>query len=88
MDEEIKLYAIRNSEGKWFRRKGYGGWGESWTDKFSAARIFNKIGYARTQVTFFARRWPEYGVPELVELKVTESSVIDETDRVAKVLGG
>jgi len=84
MTDEIKLYAVRNSEGKW---KGYGGYGETWTDRFSAARIYNKIEHARAQVTYFAKNYPQYGIPELVELTITRIEVLDETERVAKALG-
>jgi len=87
MTDEIKLYAVRNAEGQWFRRKGYGGYGKTWVDNFSAARIWNKIGHARAQVTYFAKHYPQYGIPELVELTVTGFEVLDETERVTKVLG-
>lgn len=56
--EPIVLYAVKNQEGQWFRRKGYGGMGESWTDKFSAARVYQTIGGARGTVTWFAKHYP------------------------------
>jgi len=83
---KMKLYAVRNAEGKWFRRKGYGGYGATWVDDFSKATIYNKIGSARSRVTFFAKTWPEYGIPDLVELNVTSTKVLDETERVEKLL--
>lgn len=80
--DTLEVYAVQNREGKWFRRKGYGGSGESWVDRFSAARIYNKIGPARGVVTWFAEAYPEYGIPNLVRLKISEVELIDETDRV------
>jgi hypothetical protein len=35
-------------------------------------------------VSYFANNYPEYGVPEIVELYVTTSKVLDETKRVKK----
>lgn len=78
----IELFAVRNQEGKYFHRKGYGGYGETWTSDFKKARIYTKIGQARAIVTFFADRWPEYGIPDVVQLMVTEVKVIKEEERV------
>lgn len=88
MDENpilMTLYAVRNKEGKWFRAKGFGGSGASWVDSLTKAKIYPKIGQARSRVSFFANNYPEYGIPEIVELYVTTSKVLDETKRVKKV---
>lgn len=84
MAEEIALYAVRNSEGKWFRRKGMNGYGETWTLKFSQARIYNKIGPARAVVSWFANHYPKYDPPKLVKLVVGQVVEIDETERIEK----
>lgn len=83
-DGKLRLYAVRNKEGKWFRRKGYGGYGETWVEDFKQARIYTRIGHARAISSFFFSRWPEYGTPDLVELVIGETNVIDETPRVEK----
>lgn len=85
MEQLLELYAVRNQEGQWFRRKGYGGYGETWVDDFKLARIYNKIGPARAIVSFFTNRWPEYGVPDLVVLRINETFVLDESARVSQV---
>lgn len=82
--EELEFYAVRNKKGKWFRRKGYSGYGETWVDELSKARIYNKIGHARSQVTFFAENYPSYGIPDIVVFKVIESHVINEKERLKK----
>lgn len=82
----LTLYAVKNREGKWFRRKGYGGYGETWVADFSKARIYSRIGPARATVTFFAGKWPEYGVPSLVALEIEMERVITEESRVEKTL--
>jgi hypothetical protein len=80
----MTLYAVRNRDGQYFRAKGYGGCGETWVDSLSRARIYPKPGPARAQVTFFANNYPKFGVPELVELRVTEVVAIQEQGRVRK----
>lgn len=80
----LTLYAIRNKEGKWMRSKGYGGQGEKWVDDLGKAKNYPKQGTARAQVTFWANAFPKYGIPELVELRVNETVVLDETKRVNK----
>lgn len=84
MSEELLFFGVRSKDGKWFRRKGFSGYGESWVSELTKARIYNKIGHARQIVSFFAERHPSYGVPDVVEFKVTESRVIDETERFQK----
>ncbi len=84
MKFELELYAVRNKDGEWFRAKGYGGGGASWVDDIKKAKIYSKIGQARSRVTFFATNYPEFGVPEIVKLKVSESEAVDETLRVEK----
>lgn len=80
----LKFYAVRNKEGLWFRAKGYGGSGESWVKEITRAKIYARSGGARGTVTFFAKAYPQYGVPDLVELHVTQTVVVDESVRVAK----
>lgn len=80
--EGLVLYAVRNGEGKWFRRKGYGGYGDTWTDDFKKARVYNRIGPARGTVSFFANHYPTYPTPDLVALKIGSVEVIDEQKRV------
>ncbi len=84
-DEQLELYAVRNQAGQWFHRKGYGGSADTWQDDFVKARIYNKIGPARAIVTFFSKRWPQYGIPNLVKLVVSKAELIDETERIEKL---
>jgi hypothetical protein len=82
----LVFYGIRNKEGKWYRSKGYGGYGDTWVDDIKKAKVWSKISPARAQITFFANKWPEYGIPDLIQLNVNNISVIDEKDRVAKAI--
>jgi hypothetical protein len=81
--KSIKFYAVRNKEGKWFRAKGYGGYGETWVEELNRARIYNKPSSARSQVTYFATNYATYGVPDLVEFSIGEIHILDESQRVA-----
>lgn len=80
----LRMYAVRNKEGKYFRSKGYGGGGATWVESLSKARIYSRPGPARSQVTFFATHYPQFGIPEIVELHVTTVLALDETARVRK----
>lgn len=80
----LKLYVIKSKDGKYFRAKGYGGYGDSWVDNIKKARVYQKPNGARGVVTWFANNWPAYGIPDLIELHVTKEVLLDETDRVLK----
>ena len=82
----LELYAVRNKEGKWFRAKGYGGYGETWVDDINQAKFYAKIGQARSRVTFFANEYPTFGIPDLVKLTVTKMEVMNEGTRVKKAI--
>jgi hypothetical protein len=79
---DVAFYVVQNSEGKYFRRKGYGGSGNSWVEEIEKARVWVTLAGARTVVGFFASRYPEYPVPQIIKLVVTQSIVIDETERI------
>lgn len=87
MDEVVlKLYAVRNQEGKFFRSKGYGGYEDSWVDSINRAKIYPRIGSAKSVVTFWADNYPKFGIPDIVELRVTESVVLNQKERFSKVV--
>lgn len=82
----FKFYIVRNQEGKFFRAKGFNGYGDTWTADPTLAKVYQKIGQARSRVTFFANNYPEYGVPEILEMTAHSAVVLDETKRVKKAL--
>lgn len=79
MSEDLKLnfYLVRNKEGNWFRSKGYGGFGSSWTDNVRSARAYARPGPAKAVSTWFARNHPSYGVPDVVRFEAHLAEVID-----------
>jgi hypothetical protein len=80
----LTIYAVRNREGRYFRAKGYGGGGDSWVDGLETARLYVKLGPARSVVSWFAKHHPTFGVPLIVEFTATETGTVDESERVAK----
>lgn len=84
----MKLYVVRNKEGKFFKNKGYGGYGSNWKDNLDQAKFYLKIGQAKARVTYFAKTFPTYGVCDILEftLDVNQAVVMDMADRTEKVL--
>lgn len=68
------FYAVRNKKGKFFRSRGIG-YGDRWVDNLSDAKVYGKIGPAKGAVTYWAKSFPEYGVPDIVEITVTEDNI-------------
>jgi hypothetical protein len=86
-DETIlSLYAVRNQEGKWLRRKGYGGYGEKWVEDIIGARMYTRARDAKAQITYHAQYLEDDAVPDLIELTVTKMAVLHQADRVKKAL--
>lgn len=84
--EKLKLYAIINSDGKYFHAKGMSGRGETWVDTLDKARIYPKISSARGQVTYFAKTFPKYDTPTIVILNIDSVEYLDDTKRVEEVI--
>lgn len=82
----VKFYAIVNNENKFFRRKGYGGYGESWVDDIERARIYAKPGVAKRQITWWAKQHPKYGAPRLVEITGSITAIHDQEGRVREIV--
>lgn len=84
MEPLLKMYAVQNLEGKYFRSKGYQGYGKNWVDELDKAKIYAKLGQARARVTWFSTNHSEYGIPNIVILSVTMITILNEEERVNK----
>ncbi len=62
----MKLYVVVNSDGHFFRSKGFGGYGKTWVAELEGARFYTKLGQAKSRVTWFARTYPQYPAPSIV----------------------
>lgn len=83
---EIDFYLVRNQDGKFFRAKGRDGQGLTWVDKAQDAKVYTKIGQARSRVTYFAKAYPQYGIPDIIHVHVTQGETIHEEVRVKKAI--
>lgn len=82
--DTLNFFAVRNRDGKWLRRKGYGGYGECWVDDLKQARIYNKSGGARGQINWWYKNYPRYGCPDLVIFTASITEVVNEADKIEK----
>lgn len=76
---DLSFYAVKSTDGKWFRSKGYMGSGNSWVDDIRKAKIYANPGPAKAQITFWATNYPKYGVPELVKITMGKAYYIDNS---------
>jgi len=72
----MKLYVVRNLEGKFFRSIGYQGFGKSWVDELAKAKFYAKRGQAEGRVTYFYKHHPKFGCPEILEFDVTVENAV------------
>lgn len=86
LPQPMVFYLVRNREGKYFRAKGYGGYGDTWVADVTLAKVYQKISQARSRVTFFAKNWPDYGVPEILMITSPTATVLDQKERTAKAI--
>lgn len=84
--EDVKVYAVRSADGKYLRSRGYGGSGESWVEKLTSAKLWFKPGPAKAQITFWAKNYPQFGVPQLVTFNLVEAASERQEERVSKVI--
>lgn len=87
---ELNFYTVRSQDGKWLRAKkhGYNSFDTSgsWTENISEAKIYGKPGPAKNQVTFWAKNYPTFGIPDLVLISSGECKFLDQEDRVKKAI--
>lgn len=76
----MKIYLVRNREGKFFRPVGRSGYGENWTS-IDRAKIYPKVGPAKGIITWWFSNYPKFGCPELLEFDIdpAKATVVDLT---------
>lgn len=77
---KIKLYAIQDKNGRWFKSRGTAGYGERWVDNIQDARFYQNIGAARSIITYFSK----FGIFDLIQFNIGSAELLDEKDRVLK----
>ena len=68
----MKIYIIKSRDGKYLKTGRSNS--NKWRDTIEEATIYQSIGPAKGQVTFWAKHSPEYGVPLILEFTVDENS--------------
>lgn len=81
---DVLVYAVRNHEGKWFHAVGYGGYGKSWVDEFSKAKLYAKLGTARGRVTFWKAHRSDLPVPEIHAFRLEPAGQVSGEDARVK----
>lgn len=81
-DVNLNFYAVRSQDGKWFRSKGQHGYGNSWVDDISEAKCYSSPGPAKSQITFWSKKYPEFGIPDLVRITTGVCEYLEQTEQV------
>lgn len=85
LEINIEFFAVRSKDGKYFRSVGFSG-RSNWVDDIKKAKIYPKIGGARGRVTWFAKNYPEYGVPDIIKITANQAVILNEAERVDKAI--
>ena len=80
----MEFFVLQNEKGQFFRRKGYGGSGDTWVDSLDTARVWAKIGGARSVSSYFYNAYPKYPPLKIVKLTVSAAEIIDDSARLEK----
>lgn len=86
-NDNLDLFVVRNKDGDYYH-DGRHHWDDDYVwqwSSFGYAKIFRRKAAANNQITRIAMRFPEYGVPELVSLKIKIGEVFNKTERVLKI---
>jgi len=73
---KFELYAIVNKEGKYFRKIGHCSYEPHWIDRIEDARLYGRKSSAKTQITYWANKFPEHGVPSMVIIDANVKKII------------
>ena len=72
----MKLYVVRNKNGKFFRPKGFSGYGSNWKENLEQAKFYPKLAQAKARVTYFAKKFPTYGVCDVLEFTLDVNQAV------------
>lgn len=71
----LELFVVKSSQGKYFRSKGLHGRGESWVEEISRAKIYTKVGPAKSVLTWWTNNVKDFS-GDVIKLTVKESEVV------------
>lgn len=75
----MNFYLVKSSDNKYYRSKGYGGYGKNWVDTPEKAKIYSTEGRARTVVSWWATNCPEYPPATIIKFAAeqVEEIIVD-----------
>lgn len=76
------FYAVRNEQGQYYRTYSQRGSSAGWVDRLEDARLWTRSGPAKGKITALCNEKPKLPVPELIEFRVTEVHVVDQSVRI------
>ena len=79
--DTLTFYVVKSKDGKYLRSTGMSG-GKHWVDDINQAKVWNKIGPAKAQVTFWSINYPEFGVPTIIPLLATAQEPLSMEEHV------
>jgi len=85
LDKPITVYVVKSQDGQYFRSKGYGhSHRNSWVNEITKAKFYGHAAPAKAQITFWAKNYPTFGTPVLVEVIATSYREIPQEERVVE----
>jgi len=78
----MKIFFLKNAEGKYFKSRGQSGYGPRWVDSMDKAKPYTKEGTAKGQITRWKTLFPEYPAPLLVECEVVVTAIRDLSEDI------
>jgi hypothetical protein len=77
----MKVYLVRHPDGRFFKHRSRA-WSKTngWVEQIDDAKIFIKLGTARSNVTWYANESGK--IADIVEFDLVMSKVINEEERV------
>jgi hypothetical protein len=76
----LEMFVVINHKGQYCRNRDYND--TSWTDDIKKAKIYTKIGPARSTITWYSSNIPDMPMPMLGVLPIRECRIVDESVRV------
>lgn len=73
----LSFYCVRNNKGQFYKSDGY------WVEELKKAKTYKNSGPARSIIT---KEFKKKNICELIQLPVLHMVVVDEGDRVQKVI--
>jgi len=65
--KKTDFFAVRAKDGKYFKHGVFND-KSIWVDNIARATIYEKLENAQARVDYFYKKYPEYGIPDIVKI--------------------